>query len=361
MKKTGIGIIGCGNISAIYLKNCSTLFDNIEVRAVADLDRSRAEARAAEFKVPSVLSVEELLASSEIDIVLNLTVPNAHHDVCLAALKAGKHVYVEKPLSVCLADGVELSALAKSKGLRIGGAPDTFLGGGIQTCASLINSGWIGEPVGASAFMVCGGHEGWHPDPEFYYQRGGGPLFDMGPYYLTALVALLGPLAAVSGLAKASYPQRTIGSQPKRGKIIDVEVPTHVSALLEFASGAHGTLVTSFDAPGSTGHAPIEIYGSEGTLRVPDPNTFGGPIHIRRAGASEWSEIPLRYPFAENSRGLGLSDMARGISQGQRHRASGELTLHVLEAMEGIHVSASQGRRYAMTQLAEKPELLAAR
>jgi predicted dehydrogenase len=206
--------------------------------------------------------------------------------------------------------------------------------------------------------MICGGHESWHPDPEFYYKRGGGPLFDMGPYYLTALVALLGPLSAVTGLAKASYPLRVISSQPKRGNVIDVEVPTHVSALMEFTSGAHGTLVTSFDAPGSTAHAPIEIYGSEGSLRVPDPNTFGGPIHIRRAGASEWSEIPLRYPFTDNSRGLGLSDMARGIERGQQHCASGDLTLHVLEAMEGIHLSAAAGKRYDMTHLTSQPALL---
>lgn len=348
METTKIGIIGCGNISSIYLENLNRRFEGVTVAAVADIDRSRAEAQAAKFGVPRVLSVEEMLADPAIEIIVNLTIPKAHFSVCRDALNAGKHVYVEKPLSIELADGQSLQALAQSKGLLLGGAPDTFLGAGIQTCQHLIDAGEIGRPIGATAFMTCHGHESWHPDPDFYYQVGGGPMFDMGPYYLTALFSLLGPARRVTGSAAISFPQRTITSEPKKGQVIDVAVPTHVAGIIDFVSGAVGTILTSFDVWAA--ELPrIEIYGSLGTLSVPDPNTFGGPVRLRKAGSDAFTEMPLTRPFAENSRGLGVVDMARAMREGRSdHRASGTMTLHVLEAMHGFHIASREGRHYEM-------------
>jgi predicted dehydrogenase len=348
METTKIGIIGCGNISSIYLENLNRRFEGVTVDAVADLDRSRAEAQAAKFGVPRVLSVEQMLADPAIEIIVNLTIPKAHFSVCRDALNAGKHVYVEKPLSIELADGQALQALAQSKGLLLGGAPDTFLGAGIQTCQDLIEAGEIGRPIGATAFMTCHGHESWHPDPEFYYQVGGGPMFDMGPYYLTALFSLLGPARRVTGSAAISFPQRTITSEQKKGQVIDVAVPTHVAGIIDFASGAIGTILTSFDVWAA--ELPrIEIYGSLGTLSVPDPNTFGGPVRLRKAGSDAFVDMPLTRPFADNSRGLGVVDMARALRGGRsNHRASGTMTLHVLEAMHGFHIASREGRHYEM-------------
>ena len=362
MNKLRIGIIGCGNISSIYLKNCTTVFKNLEVLALADLSPERARAKAAEFGVPRALSVSELLAFEEIDAILNLTVPNAHAEVALAALGAGKHVYGEKPLAVNLAEGEKILEHAKAKGLYVGSAPDTFLGSGLQTCRKLIDDGWIGEVVGATAFMLCGGHEGWHPDPEFYYKKGGGPLFDMGPYYLHALVSLVGPVKALVGKTSRAWSERVITSKEKYGEKIEVEVPTTATGFLDFACGAWGMLMTSFDVRGGTSHAPIEIYGSEGTLLVPDPNTFGGPIRIKRsaahAGESEFAPLPLLFDYADNSRGLGLSDMADAIGELRPARASGELALHVLEIMHGIYASSDEGRRYVMRHSCARPDAL---
>jgi predicted dehydrogenase len=286
--------------------------------------------------------------------VLNLTIPRAHAEVGLAALNAGKNVYNEKPLAVRREDGQRMLETAKAKGLLVGGAPDTFLGAGIQTCRKLIDDGWIGEPVAATAFMVCHGHESWHPDPEFYYKVGGGPMFDMGPYYLTALVNLIGAVRCVSGSTRITFAERTITSQPKYGTKIEVEVPTHVAGLLDFANGAIGTIITSFDV--WAGELPrIEIYGSAGSLSVPDPNTFGGPVRIRRAGSTEWSEVPLAFGYADNSRGLGVADMASALQAGRSHRASGALTYHVLDIMHAVHDSSRDGRRVELTSACERP------
>ncbi|HXG24635.1 MAG TPA: Gfo/Idh/MocA family oxidoreductase [Chthonomonadales bacterium] len=353
LRKTKIGIVGCGNISGVYFRFCQA-FSNLEVIACADLLRERAEARAAEFGVPKVCTVEQLLDDPEVEIVVNLTVPKAHAEICLAALEAGKHAYVEKPLAISRADGKKVIDLARAKGLRVGGAPDTFLGGGLQTCRKLIDEGWIGEPVAATAFMLCHGHESWHPSPEFYYEIGGGPMFDMGPYYLTALVFLLGPVRRLTGSTRITFPERVITSQPKYGKVIPVETPTHIAGIMDFASGAIGTIVTSFDV----WHANtpcIEIYGTEGSLSVPDPNGFGGPVRIRRAGASEWSDIPLTHGFAEQSRGLGVADMAAAIESGRPHRASGDLIYHVLDLMEGFHDASQMGRHYDVTSTCAQP------
>ncbi|MFC3767877.1 Gfo/Idh/MocA family protein [Paenibacillus sp. GCM10012303] len=355
MEKVRVGIIGCGNISAIYFKNCKT-YRALEVVACADLDVSRAQARAEEFGVAKACSVEELLADPAIDLVINLTIPAAHAEVCLRALNAGKHVYVEKPLAVTREDGRKIVQLAKEKGLRVGCAPDTFLGGGIQTSIKLIRDGWIGQPVAATAFMLSRGPENWHPDPVFFYKAGGGPMFDMGPYYLTALVAALGPISRIAGMTKTSFPERRITSEPKYGQMIQVDTPTHIAGLLEFASGAIGTIITSFDVMGGSGLPRIEIYGSEGSLKVPDPNTFGGPVLYRRIGAKDWTEIPLSHGFAENSRGVGVLDIARAIAENRPHRANGDLAYHVLEAMHGFHDASDQGKHYEMHSSCESPE-----
>ena len=354
-RKTKVGIIGCGNISSIYLSNGTTIFDNLEIAAVADLVPEKAQAKAEEYGIAKFCSVEELLADPEIDIVLNITIPKAHADVTMAALQAGKHVYVEKPLTITREDGRKVLDLAKEKGLLVGCAPDTFLGGGIQTCCKLIDDGWIGQPVAATAFMTCHGHESWHPDPEFYYETGGGPMFDMGPYYLTALVAMAGPVKRATGSARITFPQRTITSKPKYGKLIDVEVPTHVTGVLDFENGMVATIITSFDVWDA--QLPrIEIYGSKGTLSVPDPNSFGGPVYIKRAGASQWSEIPLAYGYADNSRGIGLSDMARSLQTGQLHRANGEMAYHVLDIMHAIHDASEKGMHIELESSCKRPE-----
>ena len=356
MKRLRVGVVGCGNISSIYLKNCTKAFKNLDIVALADLMPERAKAKAEEFGVPRACGVDELLADRGIEAVLNLTIPNAHAQVSEAALRSGKHVYGEKPLATSLADGERLAALAKSKGLLLCSAPDTFLGAGLQSCRKLIEDGWIGETVGATAFMLCGGHESWHPDPAFYYKRGGGPMFDMGPYYLHALISLMGPIKSLVGKAGAAWKERVATSEARSGERIEVEVPTTVSALLDFSSGAQGSIMTSFDVRGGTTHAPIEIYGSEGTILAPDPNTFGGPVRLRRRGEAEFSSLPLLFGRAENSRGLGLSDMAQAIEEGRPPRASGELALHALEVMEGAHVSSDQGRVYVMRTTCPRPE-----
>ncbi|MEF2243617.1 MULTISPECIES: Gfo/Idh/MocA family protein [unclassified Paenibacillus] len=356
MTKLKAGIIGTGNISGIYFKNGSS-FDAMEVAACADLDVARAKQKAEEHGIRGC-SVDELLADPEIQMIINLTIPQAHAEVNLRALEAGKHVYVEKPFAVSREEAEQVLKLAEQKGLYVGGAPDTFLGGGIQTCIKLIEDGWIGTPIGATAFMMSGGHESWHPAPEFYYQAGGGPMFDMGPYYLTALVALLGPMKRVTGMTRISFPERTITSEPKLGQTIQVEVPTHIAGIIEFAAGPIGTLLTSFDVKGGSTLPRIEVYGSEGTIIVPDPNRFGGEIRVKRAGASDWSEIPYAYPNTENARGIGAADMAKAIVTGRKHRANGQLAYHVLEAMHGFHDAASSGAHYTMKSSCERPAAL---
>ena len=340
---TNIGVIGCGNISSAYIKH-SKQYENLYFKAFADLDQERALAKAEEYGDGAVAcSVAELLADPEITIVLNITIPIAHYSVAKAALLAGKSVYNEKPLTISKAEGKELLEIAQAKGLRVGGAPDTFLGAGIQTCRKIIEDGLIGYPVGATAFMMGHGHESWHPDPEFYYQVGGGPMFDMGPYYLTALVNLLGPIGSVSGSTRISFPERTITSEKKFGKKVPVEVPTHVVGLLNFDNGAIGTVITSFDVWAH--HMPcIEIYGSKGSLVVPDPNTFEGEVLLCTEDAREWQAIPLLEERKFTGRSLGLADMAYAIEYKREHRANGKLTYHVLEIMHAIHESANQDK-----------------
>lgn len=347
-----VGVVGCGNISDIYFQTAKRL-DILEVAVCADLNLERAQTKAAEHGIPKACSVAELLADPDIRIVVNLTIPKAHFEVCQAALDAGKHTYVEKPLALTREQGQTLLKTAKAKNLRVGGAPDTFLGAGLQACRKVIDDGLIGEPVAATAFMLGHGHETWHPDPEFYYKPGGGPLFDMGPYYLTALVALMGPITRIAGSAQKSFPERTITSRPKHGQTITVETPTHIAGTADFAGGAVATLITSFDVWSST-LPPIEIHGTLGSLSVPDPNGFGGTVRVNRGGEG-WEDVPLTHGFAENSRGLGVADLAYAIREDRPARASGDLTYHVLEAMWGFLDSSEQSRYYAMQSTVERP------
>ena len=357
MDKVKIGIIGCGNISDIYLKNLTQMFNNTIVTACADMVYERAQKKAEIYNIPKAYTVDELLSDDEIKIVINLTIPGAHADVNMAALNSGKNVYVEKPLAVSLEDGKKVLEIADRNGLLVGCAPDTFLGAGLQTCRKLIDDGWIGQPVAATAFMLCHGHESWHPDPEFYYKVGGGPMFDMGPYYLTALISLLGPIKRVTGSCNISFPQRSITSQPKFGQIINVDVPTHITGILDFENGAVGTIITSFDVWGS--QLPrIEIYGSEGTLIAPDPNTFGGTILLKRKNSTEWQEIPHSHVYSENSRGIGVADMASSLLSHRKHRANGEMAYHVLEAMHGFHIASDSGKHYQMSSSCMLPSIL---
>ena len=359
MKKTGIGIVGCGNISGIYFQNLCTVFQNVEVVACADLDAERVKAKLEEYPSVKAATLDEILATPEIEIIVNLTTPQGHAPVAMQAVEAGKSVHNEKPLTLTRDEGQQLLAAAKAKGVRVGSAPDTFMGGGIQTCRKLIDDGWIGKPIGAQAFMLCHGHESWHPDPEFYYKVGGGPMFDMGPYYLTALVSLLGPVKRVTGSTSMSFAERTITSEKKYGTKVDVEVPTHIAGVMDFASGAIGTITTSFDVWGADVPC-IEIFGTEGSLSVPDPNSFGGVPKIKRMGAKEWSDLPLTHGYTENSRGIGPADMAAGIANERPHRANGELAYHVLDIMHAFHDASDQGKHVELESACERPTPLPA-
>lgn len=352
MEKTKIGLIGCGNISNIYCLNGRKF--GLEIAACADIDLGRAQAKAAENAIAKALTVDQILADPEIEILVNLTIPAVHAEVSQAILDAGKHVYSEKPLSVSRGDAASLLKQAAAKGLRVGCAPDTFMGAGLQTCRKIIDDGRIGEPIGVAGWMLSRGPESWHPDPEFFYQPGAGPMFDMGPYYLTTMVSLLGPVRRVTGSARASFPERLITSQAKHGQSIKVNTPTHIAGVLDFAAGAMGTLITSFDVHATT-LPSIEIYGSEGSLLVPDPNTYGGPVMLRRQGEKTFMEIPLEFPNDENCRGMGVADMAVAIRDNRPHRATGEMAYHVLDLMVAFHDASSEGCHVEVASTTNRP------
>lgn len=357
MRKVGVGVVGCGYISKAYM-TAMKRFDHIELRAVADMRNAPAEERGQEFNVPA-MRVDQLLRRDDIEIVVNLTVPLAHADVSLAALNAGKHVHSEKPIGVNMIEARKVIDLAETKGLRVGCAPDTFLGGGHQTARKLIDDGAIGTPVGGTAIFACPGHERWHPAPGFYYLRGGGPMLDMGPYYITDLIQLLGPIASVMGAATRPRQERTIGSGPQQGATIPVEVSTHVAGLLEFVSGAVVSIMMSFDVPKHR-HAPIEIYGTAGSLLVPDPNRFGGDVMLAKTGG-DWETVAHTHGNTDGEfRSIGVADMAAAILGGRAHRASGALALHALEAMEAFQKSSDEGRRIMLETTVERPAMIPA-
>ena len=355
-KKTKIGIIGCGNISKAYLTNLPQ-FNNTEVVACSDLVIERARAKAEEFHVPEVCAVNDILSDPGIEIIVNLTIPKVHAQVAQSVLEAGKHVYGEKPLALNRAEGAAVMKKAKVVSRLVGSAPDTFLGGGHQTCRKIIDDGLIGKPIGATAFMMSHGHERWHPEPDYYYQPGAGPMFDMGPYYLTALINMMGPVRRLTAITQTTFAERIITSQPNHGKVIKVNVPTHVAGILEFASGALGTILTSFDVWHS--ELPfIEVYGTEGSMSVPDPNGFGGSVRVCGKADKEWKDMPLTHGYDKAARGLGVADMAAAIRSGRSHRADGEMAFHVLDIMQALHESSDTGRHVTLNSTCEKPAAL---
>ncbi len=362
----GVGIIGCGNISAAYLK-LAPLFSGVEMRACADIDAKAAQARAREFGVRAD-TVEGLLAASDIDIVVNLTIPAAHYAVSKAILDAGKHVYSEKPFVLSLKEGQDLKRRADKKGLRIGSAPDTFLGGAHQFVRSLIDKGKVGRITSGTCHVMSHGMEHWHPNPDFFFAPGGGPILDLGPYYISNLVQLIGPVERVAALASIPATERTITSKPRYGQTVPVTTPTTIHALMEFANGAAITFNASWDV-WNHGHAPIELYGEEGTIFVPDPNFFGGEVRFTTRAVPVNRLPKWEHAFAvpnqahgegmmANYRAAGLADMALGIIAGRPHRCSLEMSLHVIDVMTRILKSGETGKFVAMQTTCERPEAL---
>ena len=367
MGKLGIGVVGCGNISMTYLRNAA-LFPEVELRACTDLSQDLAEKRAAEYGIQA-LSLDALLASNDVDLVLNLTVPNAHFDVTMGALEAGKHVFTEKPLATTAADGRKLVAEAARRGCLLGSAPDTFLGAAGRLARRLVDDGAIGQPVTGTAFMMGRGMEHWHPNPAFYYQPGGGPVLDMGPYYLTMLVNLLGPARRVMAVSSIGSASRTITAEgPLQNTSFAVGTPTTITALVSFASGATVAVGMSWDVYRHS-IPPIELHGTEGSLRLPDPDTFGGLVALSRKG-DPWDEQstsdaahgaqnwPYAKPDRANYRMLGVADLARAIAEKRAPRASGALALHVLDVLEAILKAGSSGVPQEIEPVAVRPVAL---
>jgi len=345
------GKIGVGVISKQYFASLERL-PNLKLTAVADIDEARAAEVAAERGVDA-RPVGELLASDDVDAVINLTIPAAHVEVGLRALAAGKHVFAEKPLGLTTAEARPLIE-AQAGGLRVGSAPDTVLGTGIQTARRVIDDQVIGEVLGASVHWSAPGHERWHPAPGFYYQPGGGPLYDMGPYYLTSLVHLLGPVARVAGVARRSARERVIATGPTAGAVLPVDVDTHVTALLEHKSGVSTTVTVSFEV-WATRAPKFEVYGSQGTVAVPDPNRFSEAVEVFTAASGEWAAVPESAGYRNAGRGYGLADMAAAIAAGAPHRASGELAFHVLDIMESILAASASGQTVELSSTVDRP------
>lgn len=350
----GIGLIGCGVISNAYLQ-ASKVFPILNFVACADINPEASKRCSEKFDL-TANSVEELLAREDVEVVLNLTIPQAHVDVNLAAIESGKHAYCEKPFGLDTKGGLNVLSAAESQNVRVGCAPDTFLGGGHQTVRGLIDAGEVGTPLSGTAFMMGHGHESWHPAPDFYYQAGGGPLFDMGPYYITALVNSLGPIKRVAAITGRGFDQRTIGSQPKAGEIIDVEVDTHTSGVLEFENGAIVTVVMSFDVWSHTNHN-IELHGALGSISVPDPNGFGGAVKVAKPG-QQWTDVTLTHGYVGNMRSIGLADMCKAIRTNRSHRASGDLAFHVLEVMAAFGESSQSGKHIEIDSSPAQPDAL---
>ena len=348
-----IGIIGCGNISPQYFKG-GQLAGNLDVVACADLNQAAADTRAAEFDCKA-LSVQELLSEDDIELVVNLTIPAVHVEVGMQILDAGKHAYSEKPLAVELADGRKLLDYANERDLRLGCAPDTFLGGGIQTARKVLDDQEIGSVIAGTAIWGSPGHENWHPSPAFYYDVGGGPMLDMGPYYITALVNMLGPVESVAGYSSRFRDKRIATSKVAHGLEIDVKVDTHVTGVMRFRNGALVTVIMSFDT--QKPQPPLlELHGTDGSLSVPDPNGTGGPVRVFTPGEKDWSEVPLAYP--PNARMFGVVDMVAGIEAGRPHRASGQLALHVLEVMHAFSQSGREDRHIEIVADTDRPTIL---
>ncbi|NMA47055.1 MAG: Gfo/Idh/MocA family oxidoreductase [Lentisphaerae bacterium] len=362
MKKTKVGIVGCGMISDTYFK-ASQKFNMIEVVACSDIIPERARKKTELYGVPNMTN-DELFAMPEIEIVLNLTPPQVHSEIAIDTLNAGKHAYSEKPFGVDADDAAKVIALGKAKNLRVGCAPDTFLGAGQQTARKLLDDGWIGKPLCGTAMVMGRGPEKW-PQAPFFYDYGAGPMLDLGPYYMTALVNLLGPAKSVTAVTTKGFDFRTFGPEvaeqyQDKYKPFDpypVTVTTHLTGVVEFVCGAVITVVASFDVY-KHGHRPIEIYGTEGSMQVPDPNTFGGPVAVCRKGQKEWQEVPLSHVYAENSRSIGAADMAIALRNNRPHRVNGELANHVLDIMLSFDKSSKAGRKIELGTTCQRPKAL---
>ena len=370
-----VGLIGTGKISDIYLENCAK-WSGLSIDVCGSLNLSESKDKAAKYGVPRVSHPDDILADPNLDCILNLTIPAAHADVSIGALKSGKHVYSEKPFATNREDGAAILSLAQQSGLLVGNAPDTFLGGRWQTVRRLLDEGLIGDVTGCTAFVGTHGVERHHPNPDFYYQTGGGPLLDLGPYYLTVMVFLMGPICRVSGMARKTFDKRQIENGPRNGEWMNVDVDTHSLSMLEFESGALGSMTISFDVWDS--ETPrFEIYGTEGTICIPDPdpvhgaNDFHGPVWYRTRKQSRWEFQPRptdrpadwcvaenRHGFNENSRGLGLLDLSYAVKEGRTPRASGDLAQHVLDVMLGILESPETGGYVDIKSRCERPKPL---
>ena len=363
----GIAVVGCGNISDQYLKNL-VRFPDVTVLACADLDADRAAAQAAKYGVPHSGDLATVLAMPKVELIVNLTIPAVHASVALQAIRAGKHVYGEKPFALSVEESRTVAAAAAENGVELGNAPDTFLGAGLQTSRRVIEEGRIGTPLSAKATFGYPGPDQWHPSPEFLFQRGGGPLLDMGPYYITALAQMFGPVKAVSGFGRRAQDRRRIGTGPRAGETFDVTVDTQISALLEFASGPVATATFSFDAPIAT--RELEVYGTDAVIRLPDPNRFDGSVFLCRKDLNktepnEWLDAPSETDWAEvqaegsdEGRGMGALDMARAVRSGGKPRAAADLAIHVLDIMECIAESAASGQTIPVTTSFTPAELL---
>jgi predicted dehydrogenase len=362
-RKLGVGVIGCGNISAAYM-SLAPMFKGIEMRACADVQPKAAKARAEEFGLKA-MAVDDLLKADGIDIVVNLTIPAAHYEISRRAVDAGKHVYSEKPFVLSVKEGKALASAAAKKGVRVGSAPDTFLGGAHQLVRHLIDSGAVGRITSGTAYVMSHGMEHWHPNPDFFFQAGGGPVLDVGPYYVTNLLQLIGPVEEVVAFSSTPSPTRTITSQPRFGQKIKVETPTTIHALLRFASGAQIMMGASWDV-WQHGHSNMELYGEGGTLHVPDPNFFGGEVRMTKERDFAKRLPSWKHPFSvpnqqhpqgsvANYRTAGLSDMAMAIIENRQHRCSMELALHAVDVMTSILKSGETGKPVRPTTTCERP------
>lgn len=361
-KDLGVGIIGCGNISAAYL-SLSAMFKGYQIVAVADINMENAVARAEEFGVRAH-TVDELLAADDVDLIINLTIPAAHVAVSRAILQAGKHVYSEKPFVLSLPEAQELGEIAKANNLRIGSAPDTFLGSSHQLARNLIEDGAIGAVTSGVAVVMSSGMEDWHPNPDFFFQKGGGPILDLGPYYICNLVQMLGPVAQVTSMTGMASETRTIANGPRNGETVPVETPTTIHAVMKFESGAIITLLSSWDVH-SSNHPIMELYGTGGTMDLPDPNFFGGDLSVtprRGETVSKSWDHPFGVPNFEetkaNYRGAGLADMALAILEDRPHRCDDAFATHVVEIMTAILEAGETNKVMTMTTTCTKPQAL---
>ena len=356
MKKFHVGIIGCGSISAHYLRFAKSAFsDWFAITALGDIDPQKAEKRAQEYGIEKHGLPEVVYGDPDVDLIVNLTVPAVHEEVTLRALRAGKHVYSEKPFATTREGMDRIIETAQKLSLRVGCAPDSFMSAPAQTAKKALEEDWIGEPVGVNAICALRGNEFWRPDADFFYKRGAGPMMDMAPYYLNIFVSMLGPIKSVFASSRMTWDQRTIKVEPRRGEKIDVEVPTYVSTVLGFESGIIGSFVNSFDIWG-TNQPFIEIFGSKGTMVLPDPNRYAGDVLIRRFKDSEWRVLPQFVEYAGYGRGIGVADMVRAIQENRPHRANAVLARHVTDVILTMDESAASHSELSVASRAESPE-----